>query len=57
MLVIIKQAWPKSSAFENGIQVMAVAKLLGHKTMSTTMKYYTKANNKKLSEELDKFKI
>lgn len=46
-----------TKAFENGIQVMAVAKLLGHKKISTTMKYYTKANNKKLSEELEKLKI
>lgn len=44
-----------TKAFEKDIALMSAAALLGHKTISTTMKYYTKANRKKLAEELKKF--
>lgn len=39
-------------AFEDDIPVTAVANLLGHKNIQTTLKYYTFANNKKLKSEL-----
>lgn len=41
-------------AFEKDIAIVSTAALLGHSNMSTTMKYYTKANRKKLADELKK---
>jgi integrase len=32
-----------------------ISKLLGHKNINTTMKYYAKAEQKKLAEEIKKF--
>lgn len=43
-----------TKSFESDLDIKAVASLLGHKTISTTMKYYTKANRKKLAEDLKK---
>lgn len=43
-----------TKAFEKDIALVSTAALLGHRNISTTMKYYTKANRKKLAEELKK---
>jgi len=41
-------------AYENDISLTSVSKLLGHKNISTTLKYYTSANQKKLSQDINK---
>lgn len=43
-----------TTAFENDVSLTSAAKLLGHENISTTMKYYTNANQKKLSKDLNK---
>ena len=43
-----------TNAFEKGISIVSIAALLGHSNVSTTMKYYTKVNRRKLAEELSK---
>jgi integrase len=44
-------------AYESDVSLMSAAKLLGHKNISTTMKYYTNANQKKLSKDVNKLKF
>jgi len=44
-------------AYENDISLMTTAKLLGHKNISTTMKYYTATEKKKLATDLNKMKF
>jgi integrase len=41
-------------AFENGINLLSASRLLGHRTMQTTQKYYTHVEKLKLAEELKK---
>lgn len=41
-------------AFENGMNLLSASRLLGHRTMQTTQKYYTHVEKLKLAEELKK---
>ena len=44
-------------AFEEGMNLLSTSRLLGHRTMQTTQKYYTFVEKKKLAEELKKLKF
>lgn len=46
-----------SISWESGIDVASTARLVGHKNISTTLKYYTKFNPTKLSEQLERIII
>lgn len=43
-----------TQAFENGMNLLSASRLLGHRTMQTTQKYYTHVEKQKLAEELKK---
>lgn len=46
-----------TTAYENDVSLMTTARLLRHKNISTTMKYYTAASKNKLAADLNKMKF
>ena len=46
-----------SIAINTGMDVASVSKLVGHKKIDTTVRYYTLMSTKKKSEELNKFEL
>ena len=46
-----------TTAYENDISITSAALLLGHRNISTTMKYYTLGRQKKLTTDVNKMKF
>ncbi|MCB0731671.1 MAG: site-specific integrase [Ignavibacteriae bacterium] len=44
-------------AYEADVNIVSTSKLIGHKNISTTLKYYTNAKQKKLSDDVNKIKV